>query len=143
MCLCACIDAALKATALDLNTEANRKEHHTNEYEQEELIVRRGQAFNVTITFSKDYNPDNHKVIVQLTYGNCRSLLLLSLILLSLISPLSNIHMFGLSPAFVTLMPWDTLQNEVQNQIALVFSHIMEIKFNSFVVKENGLRCFY
>ncbi len=62
-------DSALKAYELDFQQKENRKAHHTEDYEAEELIVRRGQAFNVTVSFSRNYNKEADTVVVQLTTG--------------------------------------------------------------------------
>ena len=50
--------------SFDLMTETNRKNHHTDDFEQDDLIIRRGQAFSLGITF--DRNPDEEADIIAL-----------------------------------------------------------------------------
>ena len=59
---------ALKVEKLNLHLEENRAVHHTDEYEHQKLIVRRGQPFNVTVTFDRALKK-NDKVVFQLVYG--------------------------------------------------------------------------
>lgn len=46
---------------VDLNIFTNSRNHHTNEYDISEksrdLVVRRGQTFDITIDFNKEYDP--------------------------------------------------------------------------------------
>ncbi|CAH1780198.1 unnamed protein product [Owenia fusiformis] len=63
-------DIQLEPSEVDFNVDANRKEHHTDEYEEETLIVRRGQAFDVNVTFNRAYNADTDSVTIQFTTGN-------------------------------------------------------------------------
>ncbi|EDO43696.1 predicted protein, partial [Nematostella vectensis] len=48
--------------------EANRKAHNTA-FEQEGLIVRRGQEFELTIKFDRNYNADTDQLTLQLVTG--------------------------------------------------------------------------
>ena len=62
-------DTALKAESIDLYIPDNRTEHHTEDYEHEELIVRRGQQFKITITFSRPYNVNQDIIVLQFATG--------------------------------------------------------------------------
>ena len=59
----------LRVRGLDLHIAENRKAHHTNEYEHECLIVRRGQQFKASLTFDREYNEAQDTVIVQFSTG--------------------------------------------------------------------------
>ena len=59
----------LGATQLGLQLKENRAAHHTDEYEQEELIVRRGQEFELTMTFDRAFNKEADSVFLQFTTG--------------------------------------------------------------------------
>ena len=59
----------LRPRSLSLHIEENRAAHHTSEYEQEELIVRRGQSFKLTVTFDREFNPNADRIVVQLVTG--------------------------------------------------------------------------
>ncbi|XP_072165273.1 protein-glutamine gamma-glutamyltransferase K-like [Diadema setosum] len=43
----------LVVAKVNYELERNRRNHHTTEYESEELFVRRGQAFDIDVTFNK------------------------------------------------------------------------------------------
>ena len=55
--------------AVDLHKDENRAAHKTDDYEIQQLIVRRGQEFDVTVTFDRDYNPDVDVIVVQFVTG--------------------------------------------------------------------------
>ena len=59
----------LKTESVDLNITENRKDHHTDEYEHEKLIIRRGQPFTLNITFNRPVNKDDDDIILQLSVG--------------------------------------------------------------------------
>ncbi|XP_068710899.1 protein-glutamine gamma-glutamyltransferase K-like [Montipora foliosa] len=59
----------LKTTTVDLLVEENKKDHKTDGYEIEQLIIRRGKVFDVTVTFDRDYNPGDDVILVQLATG--------------------------------------------------------------------------
>ena len=42
----------------------NRESHHTDDFEVDDLIVRRGQSFTIGITF--DRNPDEEADIIAI-----------------------------------------------------------------------------
>ncbi|KAL5021108.1 hypothetical protein ScPMuIL_000263 [Solemya velum] len=60
---------ALKVSSVDLQAEKNRDAHHTEEYEMEGLIVRRGQSFCLSITFDREINKDEDILILQFVFG--------------------------------------------------------------------------
>ncbi|XP_077993726.1 protein-glutamine gamma-glutamyltransferase K-like [Glandiceps talaboti] len=62
-------DKQLKVTTLDIQLEVNRRAHHTDEYELNNLIVRRGQSFDITVTFDRPYNEDNDKITLEMKMG--------------------------------------------------------------------------
>ena len=59
----------LKPEEVDFNVEQNRKAHRTEDYEHEQLIIRRGQEFEVTVKFNREYKPDSDVVVLQFVTG--------------------------------------------------------------------------
>lgn len=49
--------------------EINKQQHHTTLYFTNYLVVRRGQEFQVKITFSRPYKPAEDKFAVEFTIG--------------------------------------------------------------------------
>ncbi|TSL61139.1 Protein-glutamine gamma-glutamyltransferase K [Bagarius yarrelli] len=49
----------------------NRVEHHTNRFDSNELIVRRGQSFKIWIEFSRPFNPSCDKLKLQIKHNVC------------------------------------------------------------------------
>uniref|UniRef100_A0A8C5H472 Protein-glutamine gamma-glutamyltransferase K n=1 Tax=Gouania willdenowi TaxID=441366 RepID=A0A8C5H472_GOUWI len=47
----------------------NRKEHHTDQYHGDGLIIRRGQRFNVELELNRAYNADTDKLHLDLKTG--------------------------------------------------------------------------
>ncbi|XP_048372792.1 protein-glutamine gamma-glutamyltransferase K [Sphaerodactylus townsendi] len=47
----------------------NRCDHHTDEYEYDNLIVRRGQPFNIKLQFQQEYDPEDHRVCLEFLIG--------------------------------------------------------------------------
>jgi len=62
-------ESVLRTETVDFHHQENRKAHRTDDYELQELIIRRGQVFDVTVTFTRDYNPDNDVTVVQFATG--------------------------------------------------------------------------
>jgi len=54
---------------VDFHITENRKAHKTDDYEVQQLIIRRGQTFDVTVTFNREYQPDNDVIILQFVTG--------------------------------------------------------------------------
>lgn len=52
--------------------ENNKIDHHTDLYQSNYLIVRRGQEFQVKITFDRTYNPADDKFAVEFVIGEPR-----------------------------------------------------------------------
>uniref|UniRef100_A0A667YSI2 protein-glutamine gamma-glutamyltransferase n=1 Tax=Myripristis murdjan TaxID=586833 RepID=A0A667YSI2_9TELE len=50
--------------------ETNKMEHHTSLYGSDFLIVRRGQEFQIKITFNRPYKPNEDKFAVEFVIGS-------------------------------------------------------------------------
>lgn len=64
-------EGMLVVTGVDLlsaRSDQNRREHHTDEFEYDELIIRRGQPFHVVLHFSRPYESSDH-VTLELLIG--------------------------------------------------------------------------
>ncbi|XP_072833201.2 protein-glutamine gamma-glutamyltransferase K [Pogona vitticeps] len=48
----------------------NHRDHHTDEYEYDNLIIRRGQPFDMKLQFRQDYDPENHRVCLEFITGS-------------------------------------------------------------------------
>jgi hypothetical protein len=57
-------------TDVDLHTKKNTEEHSTNQYDIPGLVLRRGQAFSFTVTFNRDFHPEEHQLYVRLAIGS-------------------------------------------------------------------------
>ena len=62
-------ETQLKPLNADLQKYENRMAHRTDDYESEELIIRRGQEFQVTVTFDRVYRPESDQIILQFATG--------------------------------------------------------------------------
>ncbi|XP_064416453.1 protein-glutamine gamma-glutamyltransferase K [Latimeria chalumnae] len=49
--------------------EINKKSHHTDEFEYDELIVRRGQSFHIKLELSRPFNPEADKLLLEMHLG--------------------------------------------------------------------------
>ena len=47
----------------------NRKEHHTDLFHGDEMIIRRGQPFQMEVEFNKAFNADTDKLHLELKTG--------------------------------------------------------------------------
>uniref|UniRef100_A0A3Q3XQ95 Transglutaminase N-terminal domain-containing protein n=1 Tax=Mola mola TaxID=94237 RepID=A0A3Q3XQ95_MOLML len=47
----------------------NNTDHHTNQISVDQLILRRGQSFKVTLTLTKSFNGDLHPLVVTAMTG--------------------------------------------------------------------------
>ena len=63
------IGTSLKVKSIDLQKEKNRELHHTADFEQDELIIRRGQVFSLTITFDRNPNDEEDLIALLITTG--------------------------------------------------------------------------
>ena len=64
-------EGMLVVTGVDLlssPSDRNRQEHHTNEFEYNELIIRRGQPFDMVLFLSRPYESSDH-VTLELSIG--------------------------------------------------------------------------
>ncbi|XP_014666133.1 PREDICTED: coagulation factor XIII A chain-like [Priapulus caudatus] len=59
----------LGVVSVNTHLEENRSAHWCEEYETEKLVVRRGQAFELTITFARNYDPEADTIILQFVTG--------------------------------------------------------------------------
>ncbi|XP_062978822.1 protein-glutamine gamma-glutamyltransferase 4-like [Elgaria multicarinata webbii] len=59
---------SLKATRIDFLQEENARLHHTSDYKNNKLIVRRGQAFQLNVTFSRELKA-NDNVTLEFSFG--------------------------------------------------------------------------
>uniref|UniRef100_A0A8C1L8G8 Protein-glutamine gamma-glutamyltransferase K n=1 Tax=Cyprinus carpio TaxID=7962 RepID=A0A8C1L8G8_CYPCA len=63
----------------------NRREHHTDAYFSDKLIVRRGQTFQMWIEFSRPFNPKSDKLELQLKLGDSSTGILISVPLVNVL----------------------------------------------------------
>ncbi|XP_073239325.1 coagulation factor XIII A chain-like [Porites lutea] len=54
---------------ISLHEKDNRRSHHTDKYEHSNLIVRRGQSFDVTVTFNRAYDARRDVITLQFAVG--------------------------------------------------------------------------
>uniref|UniRef100_A0A4W6ERX5 Protein-glutamine gamma-glutamyltransferase 2 n=1 Tax=Lates calcarifer TaxID=8187 RepID=A0A4W6ERX5_LATCA len=54
---------------VDLHIKTNNTEHHTSEISEEQLIVRRGQPFTLTLKLTQPFNPDLHPLTIIAVTG--------------------------------------------------------------------------
>lgn len=54
---------------VELHCELNNTDHHTNQISVDQLILRRGQSFKVTLTLTKSFNGDLHPLVVTAMTG--------------------------------------------------------------------------
>lgn len=68
-----CVDY-LHVTSVHLFKErwdTNKVDHHTDKYENNKLIVRRGQSFFIQIDFNRPYDPRRDLFRVEYVIGEC------------------------------------------------------------------------
>lgn len=71
---CGFAEGMLVVTGVDLlssRSDQNRREHHTDEFEYDELILRRGQPFHMVLFLSRPYESSDH-VTLELCIGQWR-----------------------------------------------------------------------
>lgn len=60
----------LRPVTVDLCRSVNRDAHHTSEYEVPNLIVRRGQCFNINIDFNREFSADQDDISLKFVTGS-------------------------------------------------------------------------
>lgn len=63
------LESTLIPIDINLHTKKNTEEHSTHHYDISGLVLRRGQPFVFTITFNRDYNPEEYQLFVRLAIG--------------------------------------------------------------------------
>ncbi|OCT97979.1 hypothetical protein XELAEV_18010207mg [Xenopus laevis] len=69
------IGGALQVQSVDLLKQRGgetRRAHHTDEFEYDELIVRRGQPFKICVTFQRAFIPKSDQICVVLQMANAQ-----------------------------------------------------------------------
>ncbi|XP_068710893.1 protein-glutamine gamma-glutamyltransferase K-like [Montipora foliosa] len=59
----------LRPKDIALHEAENRRNHHTDKYEHSNLIIRRGQSFDMTLTFNRAYNSKTDDLVLQFAIG--------------------------------------------------------------------------
>lgn len=54
---------------LSQKSDRNRKEHRTDQYYGDQLIIRRGQTFQIELDLSRPFNPNTDKLHLELKTG--------------------------------------------------------------------------
>lgn len=68
---CGLTEGMLVVTGVDLlcsRSDQNRREHHTDEFEYDELIVRRGQPFHMVLILNREYESSD-RIALELLIG--------------------------------------------------------------------------
>ncbi|CAL1538646.1 unnamed protein product [Lymnaea stagnalis] len=60
----------LGVKSIDFNKARNGRDHHTWEYEINDLVVRRGRTFALTIKFDRDIDIKTDEILLQFVFGN-------------------------------------------------------------------------
>ncbi|XP_025075960.1 protein-glutamine gamma-glutamyltransferase K-like [Pomacea canaliculata] len=62
--------AALNVKSINLNKKSNSDKHFTSDYEVEDLVVRRGKAFDITILFDREIDKETDIISLQFVVGS-------------------------------------------------------------------------
>ena len=76
-------ETLLKAMNVNFHVRENKIAHHTSDYDMSELILRRGQPFDLTVAFNRPYDESTDQVVLQFATGKCCLHLILTLVDLS------------------------------------------------------------
>ncbi|XP_045194210.2 protein-glutamine gamma-glutamyltransferase 4-like [Mercenaria mercenaria] len=61
--------SALTVESVDVLKKKNQEAHHTNDFELDYLVVRRGQAFSFQMKFDRNVNKNQDLIVVKFAYG--------------------------------------------------------------------------
>uniref|UniRef100_A0A8C1SMB3 Protein-glutamine gamma-glutamyltransferase K n=1 Tax=Cyprinus carpio TaxID=7962 RepID=A0A8C1SMB3_CYPCA len=61
--------AVRSVNLLSRKSDRNKKEHNTDQYHSDQLIVRRGQTFQIELDLSRTFNPNTDKLHLELKTG--------------------------------------------------------------------------
>ena len=63
------VDFPLKTVLVDFEKKKNRKNHHTDMYEDEGMIIRRGQEFDICLKFDRVFDKEKDSIQLEFTTG--------------------------------------------------------------------------
>lgn len=66
---CIFSDGQLKPKSVDFLRGKNRQAHRTSDYEIPNLIIRRGQQFDVSITFDRTFSCQDDGLVLKFVTG--------------------------------------------------------------------------
>ncbi|XP_072885304.1 protein-glutamine gamma-glutamyltransferase K-like [Hemitrygon akajei] len=76
--------AVQQVTSLDLQAGLNKERHHTQDFDYEELIIRRGFPFQMGVTLNSPFDPNSDPLQMELSTGNNPQLAKRTLVVLTL-----------------------------------------------------------
>ena len=56
--------------SVDWSARANKEQHHTEQYENKQLIVRRGKEFSMKIRFDREFDESKHSFVLSFYTGD-------------------------------------------------------------------------
>lgn len=63
------VEVQLKPKSVELQRTLNRQAHRTSQYEIPNLILRRGQSFDIIITFDRSFNEADDDIVLRFVTG--------------------------------------------------------------------------